>query len=125
MLWRPSGPLCYKVKDDMLSIQRRSKIYFGRKQKGQESCFAVGGGRVREVLDTGLLGGGSLSSVEEKDRENNDVRCRAVFLAARERGLGGPSVKGDAFTDGRTFCVAKNSDARVFEDEMEGGGGRW
>jgi hypothetical protein len=57
MLWRPSGPLCYKVKDDMLSIQRRSKIYFGRKQKGQESCFAVGGGRVREVLDTGLLGG--------------------------------------------------------------------
>lgn len=58
MLWRPSGPLCYKVKDDMLSIQRRSKIYFGRKQKGQESCFAVGGGTCREVLDTGLLGGG-------------------------------------------------------------------
>lgn len=48
-----------------------------------------------------------------------------MFLAARERGLGVPLSKGMPFTDGRTFCVAKNSDARVFEDEMEGGGGRW
>jgi hypothetical protein len=55
MLWRPSGRLCYKFKDDMLCIQRRSRYTSVESRRDRSPASRSGGGMYREMLDTGLL----------------------------------------------------------------------